>query len=431
MIKLSTIIKLLIDICTFIMLRYFLILPSGEPLAPHVMRIVVVIIACVLFLLTGFACKSIGETRKYYEWINGYIPGYLITVAVCSVYTFFRYSFSVQNLLHAITPFLFVILAYPLIYIFICDGGIIPYIKRCVVYECIILLCKAIGWYLYNYTGGDLFTNLVLEFGVWVRDGIQRVEVGQLFGLAFVFVMFFAMKTKQKKWYGVSIFMVISLAVISMFRFQMAAVALTAFVMLFFASEHAKRRFLLRSTLIICVVLFLFSSVFADIVDSAALDGTYGSSTLVRLENAKHYFRLLKENDSFLGLGLLIESNSNTYRLMYRNQWKPYYLDDIGILGGVVRFGIGTIFIYGVLFYKMIKTLIRSYYTRKDTDFVLLLGLTTYIVFSCIFLNVFDWQRAYAVPFYLGIYSYLDARMKFERGKISEEVNNNEKESGA
>ena len=112
------------------MLRYFLILPSGEPLAPHVMRIVVVIIACVLFLLTGFACKSIGETRKYYEWINGYIPGYLITVAVCSVYTFFRYSFSVQNLLHAITPFLFVILAYPLIYIFICDDKVLLKINK-------------------------------------------------------------------------------------------------------------------------------------------------------------------------------------------------------------------------------------------------------------------------------------------------------------
>ena len=97
--------------------------------------------------------------------------------------------------------------------------------------------------------------------------------------------------------------------------------------------------------------------------------------------------------------------------LMARNQWSIYYLDDLGILGTFVQIGLFTIVTHIFLFIKAIQVTIKCF-KQANRDYLLYsLGLTIYLVGSCLLLNIFDRQRIFDVPFYLAIYSFLDAKV--------------------
>lgn len=96
---------------------------------------------------------------------------------------------------------------------------------------------------------------------------------------------------------------------------------------------------------------------------------------------------------------------------MARNQWSIYYLDDLGMLGTFVQIGLFTIVTHIFLFIKAVQVTIKCF-KQENKDYLLYsLGLTIYLIGSCLLLNIFDKQRIFDVPVYLAIYSFLDARV--------------------
>lgn len=420
MVKVSSVFKCIIVCCTIIMLRFTLLFSNDSLISGYGQRFLVATTGIILFIATVIISILHKYMRLYFRWIWIYLCPYIVVLLISIIYTVSTYQYTIQNIISAVTPFLFIFISFPLIYIFSCDNGYEKFLKIIAVLQIIILIFKSVGWYAYNYLHNGLFSNLVLEFKTWMRDGIQRVEPGQLFGLTLVLFIYLAFRNRINfRYICVLFFMMFFLCVVCRFRFQIAVSCATCFIMLYFMKDNKKKKIQWRMLLIAGVLIILASGIIGQLLESATLGGAYGSSTLARIKNVDHYFSIMSERKSYTGLGLLDSTSNSAYSLIYKNEWSDYYLDDIGILGGVVRFGVFSIIIYGWLFFLTLKTCYKCYAYKRQDYLPFLLGISAYMISSCILLNIFDWQRAYAIPFYLAIISYIDGNLTYQRRGIN------------
>lgn len=383
-------------------------------------RILVAFMGTLLAIASLLMVKG-KKARGYFLWLFKYLLPYLGVLVFSLVYTCVTYGYTVKSVLIAACPFLLVLFAVPLIYIFYCDGSCMRFLWDVSLVQLAMLMIKALAWYSYNFKGSSLFLKLIFEFRDWTRNGLNRVEQGQLFGLALVVVTFLGVcKGIRLKYLTVSLGMICFVAFVTMSRGQVVFSVLTAGMICYFANRKGFPKFWMRLLLISLTVAAFLSGVVSQLAESVSLTGLYSGSTLARIQNIEYYFRILTEGHRVWGLGLLDTSNEAAYQILYKGKNTLYYLDDIGILGGVVRFGILSLVIYGWLFLLVGKTCLKCYKSRNKQYFPLLIGVAVYMVISCLLSNIFDSQRAYAVPFYLAIFSYVDARISEESHALEE-----------
>lgn len=416
MVKLSSIMKTIIILSTLLMLRYPLLIPGGDTWGGRSTQQGIIVIMgglSAIYLLSGRAGRGIIQETK---WLKKYLIPYGIAIFVSMLYSCAVRGYTLYSVVSGIVPFSLVVLAIPIIYIFKCDGGYLKLIRTVAILEFIILICKTFGWYFYNFGGPSFFQALTLEFDGWVRNGLQRVEPGQLFALSLVFFLYQGFRNRPTfQDIAIVVFMMVFLVVICQFRFQIAVAVATIFIMLYFMYRKQSAKLWMRLLLIMVVMGILLSGIVSQVVESASLTGKYGASSQARINTTLHYFDIMSRQGAYLGLGLLDSHDSGADEIMRLSVDRLYYLDDIGILGGIVRFGFLTIIIYGYLFVMTFRTCYRCYKYKNITHLPFLIGISGYMIMSCLLLNIFDRQRAYAVPFYLAVISYIDAQIEREK----------------
>ena len=161
------------------------------------------------------------------------------------------------------------------------------------------------------------------------------------------------------------------------------------------------------SVLIAIVLAFYFGGLHRILYDLVSSTGRYGAQTAVRLLGFRHFLKMLKGSSLIWGLGILDSNYPNVKSFMMRDQWSAFYLDDLGIIGGITQFGMLSIFMYGPLFLLGIRACKRSKIEENVTSFGTCLGITVYMIVSCLLLNIFDRQRAFDIPMYIGILAYI------------------------
>lgn len=423
MVKLSSIFKIFILVCTLVMLRYLLLLPGDPWLSTNDERVLVAFMGAFLAIVSLLMVKG-KRVRCYFLWLFKYLLPYLGVLVFSLIYTCVTYGYTIKSVLIIACPFVLVLFAFPLVYIFYCDGSCMRFLWVLSLVQLVMLIIKALAWYSYNFKGSSLFPKLFLEFNSfnsWIRNGLSRLEQGQLFGLVLVVVTFSGVcKGIRLKYLAVSLGMVCFVAFITMSRGQVVFSVLTVGMICYFANQKGISKFWLRLLLVLLVIAIFLSGGVSYLLESFSLTGLYRRSTIARLENVEHYFKILTEGHHIWGLGLLDVSNEAAYQLLYKRQNALYFLDDLGILGGVVRFGIFSLIIYGWLFLLVGKTCLKCYKSRYRQYFPLLIGIMVYMVTSCLLSNIFDSQRAYAVPFYLAVFSYVDALISEESYALEE-----------
>lgn len=423
-IKLSFIFKIAVVCCTIIELRYLLIFSENEIVGNFTVNLFVALISIILCICTiGLSGKNI-RLKRYYKILWNYIIPYVCAVGISLIYTWGLYNYSFKSVLITITPYLYIFLAFPLIYIFYYDKSCIYFLRTIATLEIVILFIKAVGWYSYNFLHKSLFQSLILEFGQWTREGIQRAEAGQLYGLTLIIVTYLGFNNKKEKKYFFSMIgLILFMAIITRFRFQLAVSLVTIIIIYYFMKNNKKRKLWVKFILSIIAIAVLSSGIIFQILDNASVFGKYGSSTIVRLQTIDYFFELMKERNSYFGLGLLDSSNPAAYRLLYKDKWEDYYLDDLGILDPVICMGILMIVVYVWLFILTCKVCYKCWKYKNYSWLALLFGVSFYMICSCLMLNIYDKQRAFGVPFYLAIISYIN--MKIEDEKMGElEINN-------
>jgi len=271
------------------------------------------------------------------------------------------------------------------------------------------LICKAISWYCYNYSGKLVFERLLFEYEDWFRGGLQRVNAGFLIGILLAVAMCFIVERRA------CILQILILAglvfftlFVSAYRYQMLSVIAACVFGLFFVSHRSGIGLLQRTVIIIVIILVVTSNYSQAFFDTfSTTNSVMSQSTQVRIDNILHYWNLVTNNCSVLGLGLLTSSNSQAAAMMTYGVNHVYWLEDIGILGEFFRFGLLAFWTYGYFVYLAIGS---SFRILKDGNSrgtaVLVISAVSYALLSCLAMNIFDGQRAFDVPFYLALFSY-------------------------
>ncbi len=406
MVKVSTIYKGIIILCVCIMMGLHLMTPT-ELIGGNTVKWIVGIIGIILALCSYIHIRHLNKFSKYIKLTTRYIVLFSIAVLISAMYTWFKYNYSLSELLISITPYTYVFFAIPLVYIFIVDGEPYTFLNKIVLVVIIFLCLKSLAWFLYNFQGMTIFPRWIFEYGdEWIRYGLLRVNVGYLNGITILICTYYGFKRQGNKVYIILLLgMILFLNYITRMRFLLAVSFVSMLVFLYYSVEKRKLYIIRRIAIIMVVIFVLTSDFFLQFITSFSLSGELSWSTAARFITINHYWEIIKNNNLFLGVGLLITDNPNSLFLL--GTGLRYFLEDIGILGGVFRFGILSVFIYGSLFYYAIKTchLARR---KKDADnWPFSISLCIYMILSCVLLNIFDLQRAFDVPFYLSFFSFV------------------------
>jgi len=408
-VNLNTIIKVLISIYIVFFLGYLKLLPINLT-GTNAIRFSLVIVAIMLTIMLN------NKKIKYeVSLAKRYIGVASVIVLIATIRTALIYGYSISEFFVCLTPYFYIFLAFPLIRIFCYDGTCRKYLKTVSGLVLLLLLIKLIVWFLYNYRGIQLFPNLLFEFDTWARNGTQRLNAGYLIGIVLVFCVMEGFVLRKNKFYqAMTVFIFLFLMIVTRFRFQIAVAIATILIMAFFRGRKISTKLFIRILIVISIALFLSSEFFADLIALSLEGGSLWSSTAMRLITIEHYWNLLTQGNTWLGLGLLIGEN-NTANKMLVDALNTYYLEDLGIIGGIFRFGIFSIVLYGYLFFLAIKTCIKAHKYEEYNDFIFLIGLSFYMIVSCIALNIFDNQRALDIPFYIAIISYINGCLDKKR----------------
>ena len=292
------------------------------------------------------------------------------------------------------------------------------------------VLVRALSWFFANFTDSGILANFANEYEDWIRSGKVRLIGGSLFGVVFVYYTYLASEgrsifrsseKKNKGFFSSSfvavLFLIAYEALVTASRIT-TAVMIVVFIMTIYLTRRKRDSRLGIIALVVTSVLLLVIAGAADsIIDSFRLTGTYGASTLARLDGFQHFWELYKTKGRYIGLGFVVDGYSAAAEaLFYRTSWLRYYIGDLGIIGAFYRFGVFVFVILGWLYvrsYRATKTMLR----KKEPYAGLMLTLTIYLILYSLITNPYDASVAFAMPFYLACISYFGYATDFEREK--------------
>lgn len=418
--KLSTLNNIIISFFVLIMIGALRLFPDilGDYNQLFLIDLYAIMISIIIFFLGNFSLKN------EIKFLNRYFFFYIIFILVMGGYSFFKYQYSLESFvknfyLYYLVPFC----AYGIVFIFHHNRSIVPFLSLVSKFVLVMLALRMLSWALYNYQGIIIFPRILFQYEEWVRNGLQRIETGMLFGIALSYI---AVQAINNTWEGainkiLLVFMVLFLLYVTQVRFQTTLAIITILIPFIFYKAKNKNVFFIKLALLgIAGVFFVFNTQYVErFLMLISTQGQYGESSAVRYAGINHYFSMILENNAYWGLGILIPSEPIVGAMMARTKESIYYLDDLGMLGSVIQFGFFAIVTHLLLFVKSIQVLLKSRKVDDQKYFLFLLTLTFYMVVSQLLLNMFDRQRIFEVPFYLAIYSYLDAKLS-NVGSISD-----------
>lgn len=374
----------------------------------------------VLLTLLMFICVIMYQKQwivEHGDFAKKYLVVYFVVIMLAAFFTKRNLNYSTYDLIKVIIPYLYIFLSITLIYIFSKEG----IEKTCKVVSSIVngmLIIKTICWALYNFLEITIFPNILFQYEGWIRDGFQRIDTGFLFFAALVWNSYQGFKCYKKKSLVYLVFYLFFTMFVARYRFLLMVTMITIFVVFYYSFNRENKKAFIRVTIFFAVLFCVLFGLHEKILEIFSSTGTYGSSTINRLSTLTHYFKLLLNQKAWFGLGLLDTTvrSAREYMLLGVGNTGTsyfYYIDDIGIFGGVVRFGLLSLALYIPLIGKAIKVFFMCR-KRKHEYLPIYAGVCTYMVISCVILNFFDSQRAFDTPFYLAFISYIGGMVQIE-----------------
>ncbi len=402
MISTKSFIKCIVIIVTIIMLEYLSLFTSVNMTN---LRIAVGIIGVLLSLFLLFKKK---EGDNNYLLISRYFKIYIPIIIFFVIYTSFIYNYTLKDTLISLSQYLYVFYAFPIVYIFSKDKNVDKLLTIICTLTTIILLFKTISWYFYNYKGIVLFENLLFRYSEgWIRNGLKRVSDGYLIDVLFSFSLYNIIRSRKKiTSYGVIAFVMIFTLFISQWRIKFIIMIFVLITYFLVSSKNVISKFLKSYFVISFVMLFLVLGGYEIFTNQFSATGNYSGSTNYRIETLHHFSNIIKSQKRVFGLGLLTMSNENVASICYKDNYQNYWIEDLGIVGGIFRFGVFSIFIYGYIFYISLMILYKKSKESFNPENVFLIVLIVYTLLNCITYNFFDQQFSFGLPFYLAILSF-------------------------
>ncbi len=413
MVKVSKIYRIVVILVLMYMLRIFdLLFYSTINAYRFPLNIIVVIIGLLMAMTVLRMGKKNVQLREKCFILNRYMVIYTIIIIIEVINTFFSYRYSINDTLSAYMPYGYIFYAYPIVYIFHADNSLVPLLKRVLIVVLLMLAVKALSWGLYLQGGIILFPSVLEQYSGWARGGVVRLDTSYLFGIAFSVALYYSFISRKKRYLLIVVLMYLFAIFITQFRFLLGVMIIETGLLYYVLSLTKTKKTIRFLVLTVIIGVFFLVGGLDYVVGSFSTTGQYRSSTLARIETLLHYWALMINKSAVLGLGAQAYNNSTTASMMFRTATSSYWLEDLGIVGGFFRFGVLTLPLYGSLFYYALKTMKGLRRCSPDNSLMISYGTISYMLISCIMLNIFDSQRAFNVPFDLAIISYVWWRTK-------------------
>lgn len=417
-IKVSQLFKIVIYILTLYVLGFdkIITLPGSSLLHDAI----IAMLGLFLALYVKQKCFSNQYLRSQCKPLSGYLRIYFIIIVITMMYSIVAYGYSLTQILIITRKYFYVLYTYPIMYIFTMDDDIFEFIKGIYWTSMVLLIIKAITWYLYNFRGITIFPGLLLQYSEgWTRNGLMRMDAGALFGIILCLTLYYCMVKKQLFYWIMLAFIYLYLIFVTQFRFQIIVSIILTIYCYYCASNSSKKKTLRLMIISIAIIIFILSGGLDYLLDLFSLNGVQKGSTEARLLTIDHYWNLIKTKNAILGVGFLSSYTNKAFDILRRSDVDRFWLEDLGILGGFFTFGVMSLVLYGKLFYASIKKAIFFCSNRMINyeSYVFVKSIVIYMILSCVLLNIFDAQRIWGIPFYLSIIFFVKIHQKNYKGE--------------
>lgn len=383
--------------------------------------IIITAISSATMAIICLTTQNIKTTiRPYTKYINVLCLYLLFLIIAESIYTGDKYSLSFSNYSYTFCYYSYLFLCYPLIYIALSDKKSWMRLLKCVV-TCFVL-STILRWgvaIIFDSTGVRILPALMREYASdnWIRNGRIRI-VPPCFVMIIIPILAYLSTITKSQFKRFYYYMVI-LGTIGFNIIVHQTRSVSAYLLVICYTTYmlkkksfSKKMFVGFIILILCAVLMNTAYV-SNIIDSFSVNGHFAGSTTARQASIVYYSALFLDNPLF-GLGALWSGCNQTLSVL-RGPIGHSYLEDLGGLGGIFRFGILGLILYVLIIVRMLKSIL---YLRKranllqDNSFMLLGSL---FVGGILFLLNIDWFYgliAFGMPFMLTIFEYYTIQVK-------------------
>lgn len=388
--------KLYIYIITFLIVINLNLLTFGD--WTQLYRYITSIISILLFVSVIGNRKIYSRIKSHMYFINIFFILLTIFIILEIMNGLISNQYGIITCIGKLYTFSWLLLIYPLIYIYSYNKGLLSIAKIITFFTIISLVMKSLIWLLFNNYGIDIMHYVLYEFGdEWMRDGNQRIPSTCFSGILFV-VMLYLLDSNN------SIFIKIFSIIIIMFniwyanfvfaaRSQIITFIICLIIYVLFNNISKMKKVFLIILLFGISIYIINTDEFQLFIEGLSID-TY--SIGIRFIAFDYYFNLFKDN-YFLGISLSINEN------LISGSEERFFLSDMGNIGNLLSYGILGYIILILPFIRMIYISIKF----KNNKMIYLRILLIYIVlFSLMSNDIYSKYYIFGLPFIWSIFEY-------------------------
>lgn len=349
-----------------------------------------------------------------------------IVIFIELITTWARYGISVRNFSYTFYTYMFIYLVYPLAYLLVInDINFSKMIKTIVVYTVLSLILRWVIANVYNSTGTVLIPSIPTECASdgWSRNGNMRINPPCFIVLLVPLCMYYYYCTNKKlnRLYSIVGIAIAFLYTLYVHQARSFLVYLSASVLIGYL---VKKREISRKLVAIIAEIFVLTLVLNtqyvnSLFASFSSESNLASSTTTRLISLEYYLSIFR-NHPLTGLGALWKGFDGSLSII-QGPFGYACLEDLGLLGGVFRFGILGALLYFSIIIRMINRLKFSLKMRnilhEDWFMLLFCCFCSYMLFG---INI-DWFYqliAFSLPFAIVIFEYPEIKYNKEKYNV-------------
>lgn len=376
----------------------------------------VLVFLSIVFTFSYFMTQKIplGKMQINFKF---YLIIYWVIFFVQSILSISRYNYTVYEYFYAARTYLWFIIVFPLFFILVKNNNFEKILINIIKITLLALLMRTLVWSVYVLFGVEIFKNLLFEYGIsWSRVGSFRIDATPLISISIIGTFFFYEKTKQRKFIFYLLLIFLYLFFVTQTRTLLLGSICTIVCMIIFKKRTTDIKFLVFILTIFILVISASLGMFDRII--AYLDLDSGLQSLgYRYYEFEYYFSLLENDNWKLGLGILSSQNVVTDSILFGNLSTPMYLDDLGIFGLFVQFGLLSLPLYFSFLFSVYAVMKKCFNSSYSEYGLFLMGALVYYLLVSVPLDLFGIQRSFSIPIIFAFVGYIENLVKSNKKK--------------
>lgn len=363
-------------------------------------RYYICVIGIILFVWFLLNTRLYKEIKQYMKFINIYILLTFIVLVIQFYYSMNKYDETILDVILVGFPFLLVLLAYPILYIFDYDKSFEKLMKKFCIVSYIGICLILIQSIMYKYYSIWFLKAISISF----KSGRVRISDFSLFSLSILYIFYLYLVSNKKRYLLLTGIGMLGVGLVVSSRMLTIVLSVCLLIMFLLKRRPLNNKLCIVIILIVVILICYQLGFFESIISSFSTSGKRAGSTLARID-AINYFKTYTDENMFLGMGFVRPYRPDLVRI-WSGPNRTAFFDDLGALGLFFRMGLTSIIVYGLILFRMAFVLlkIKKY---KSNEFILCCGIFAFLIGTSITLVVTDYQRAFAIPFIIAIYEFV------------------------